>query len=95
MKFRRQHPVGSYVVDFFCASAGVVVELDGRSHDDQQAADRRREEYLERKGLRVIRFTNDRVLADLDGVAEAIALECMGIRPSPGPLGRPLPEGEG
>ncbi len=87
-KFRRQQPLGPYVADFFCASAKVVVELDGRSHDGMEAQDRQRQEYMEQQGLTVVRFTNDRVLADLDGVVEAIAGLCT---PSPGPSGRPLP----
>jgi very-short-patch-repair endonuclease len=95
LKFRRQQPIGPYVADFFCASIGVVVELDGRSHDDQGDFDRQRQAYLERQGLRVIRVTNDRVLADLDGVVEALTAACMQTPPSPGPSDPPLPEGEG
>ncbi|MGC9455835.1 MAG: endonuclease domain-containing protein [Phycisphaerae bacterium] len=82
LKFRRQHPIGPYVADFFCPSAGVVIELDGRSHDEQVDYDRVRQEFIERQGLRVLRFTNDRLLRDLDGVVEAIAGACL---PSPGP----------
>ncbi len=95
LKFRRQHAVGPYVVDFFCASERIVVELDGRSHDDRGPQDRERQDYLERQGLSVMRFSNDRLLADLDGVVEAIAAACPAAPPSPGPSGRPLPEGEG
>ena len=76
LKFRRQQPMGPYVVDFFCASVRVVVELDGRSHDERTAEDRERQDYLERQGLRVIRFANDHLLADLDGVVEAIGATC-------------------
>src|SRR5574340_670944 len=73
-KFRRQHPLGPYVADFFCASARVVVELDGHGHDGQERYDRRREEHLHRQGLE----GNDRVLADLDAVVETIAAVCAG-----------------
>ncbi|MBN1942440.1 MAG: endonuclease domain-containing protein [Phycisphaerae bacterium] len=76
LKFRRQHPIGPYVVDFFCASVGVVVELDGRSHEDQLFQDMKRQKYLEQQGFRVIRFTNDQLLSDLDGVVEAIIEAC-------------------
>ena len=100
LKFRRQQPLGPYVADYLCASAMVVVELDGRSHDDQQGYDQRRQEDLERMGYRVIRFTNDDVLKNLGGVVDAIAEACA---PSPAPLPRgegkpsphPLPKGEG
>jgi very-short-patch-repair endonuclease len=81
LKFRRQQPLGPYVGDFFCASARIVVELDGRSHDGREGQDRERQEYLEQLGLRVIRFTNDHVLADLDGVVENIVAACTLTRP--------------
>jgi very-short-patch-repair endonuclease len=96
LKFRRQEPLGPYVVDYLCLSARIVVELDGRTHEGHGADDVRRQDYLERLGLRVIRFTNDQVLADLDAVVETIAAMCAPSRPpSPGPTGHPLPEGEG
>ena len=72
LKFRRQHPIGPYAADFYCHCAGLVVELDGMSHDNRADADRTRTRYLERTGLRVIRFLNDDVVADIDAVAEAI-----------------------
>ena len=92
IKFRRQHPLGAYVVDFFCASTGVVVELDGRSHEERGEYDLKRQAFLQGLGLRIIRFSNDRLLRDLDGVVEGIWEVCI---PSPGPSGHPLPEGEG
>jgi len=74
IKFRRQHALGPYVADFYCARAALVVELDGRSHDEQAAAhDETREAWMRSRGLRVVRFTNDAVLADLDAVVGAIA----------------------
>ena len=100
LKFRRQEPVGPYVTDFFCASARLVVELDGRSHDEREELDQQRQSYLEGKYLMVVRVSNDRVISDLDGVAHAIADVCeqrlLGLRlrasePSPGPDGPPSP----
>jgi very-short-patch-repair endonuclease len=88
-RFRRQQPLGPYVVDFLCASARLVVELDGRSHEDQPKYDQERQEYLESQGWKVIRFTNDNLLADLDGVMEMIWATCAAA-PSP----YPLPKGE-
>ena len=67
-RFRRQHPIGGYVADFYCASAKLVVEIDGRSHDQTADADQARQADLERQGLRVIRYTNDEVLTSLDAV---------------------------
>ena len=75
LKFRRQHPVGPFVVDFYCHSAALVVELDGMSHDDRLEEDNRRTQYLEAQGLRVYRVTNDDLLDDPDAVAVAIARE--------------------
>jgi very-short-patch-repair endonuclease len=75
-KFRRQEPVGRYVVDFLCASIRLIVELDGRSHDEREAEDNARQTYLEQMGFLVVRVGNDRLISDLDGVAEAIADAC-------------------
>jgi very-short-patch-repair endonuclease len=76
MKFRRQHPVGPYVVDFFCHSAKLVVEVDGMSHDDKAAGDAARTNLLESQGLRILRVTNEDVMRDLDAVTRAIARLC-------------------
>ena len=73
MKFRRQHPIEPYVVDFLCASAKLVIELDGESHDGRHKYDDRRTQHLEDLGFRVLRVTNDDVLTNLDGVMELIA----------------------
>ena len=73
MKFRRQHPIEPYVVDFLCASAKLVIELDGESHDGRRRYDDRRTQHLEDLGFQVLRVTNDDVLTNLDGVMESIA----------------------
>lgn len=73
LKFRRQHPIGPYVVDFYCHSAGLVVEVDGMSHHDKLQQDRERTEYIEGQGLRVLRVINDDVMRDLDAVTREIA----------------------
>jgi very-short-patch-repair endonuclease len=72
LKFRRQHPIGPYIADFYCHSASLVVELDGMSHDTTREYDQRRDEYLKRQGLTVLRILNDEVMSDLDAVAMAI-----------------------
>jgi len=73
MKFRRQHPIGPYVVDFYCRSAELVVEVDGMSHDDKAAQDTERSKYLEAQGLRILRVLNRDVMDDLDAVSREIA----------------------
>ncbi|SDC93256.1 Very-short-patch-repair endonuclease [Sphingomonas sp. YR710] len=70
-KFRRQATIGSYVVDFLCAEANLVVELDGGQHD--AAADAARTAYIEARGYRVIRFWNIDVNESFNGVLQAIA----------------------
>ena len=73
LKFRRQHPIGPYVVDFYCHAAKLVVEVDGMSHDEKLTPDTRRTMDLEKEGLRVLRVTNEDVMHDLDAVAREIA----------------------
>jgi very-short-patch-repair endonuclease len=72
-KFRRQHPVGDYVVHFVCLDARLVVELDGGQHDRDSNTASARTTLLERRGFRVLRFWNNEVLLNPDGVLEAIA----------------------
>ena len=76
MKFRRQHPIGPYVVDFFCHSAKLVVEVDGMSHDDKMAQDAAKSKLIETQGLRLLRVTNEDVMHDLDAVTREIARLC-------------------
>ncbi len=73
LKFRRQQVLGPYFVDFYCAEVRLVIELDRRSHDGRAAYDQQRTKFLEREGLRVIRYSNDDVLQDVDAVVEDIA----------------------
>ena len=72
MKFRRQHAIGPYVVDFCSPGKKLVVELDGGQHLGQEELDAERTRYLESKGYRVIRFWNDQVINDIDGVLSTI-----------------------
>lgn len=71
-KFRRQHPIGNVVVDFCCPQAKLVVEVDGLSHMGQAEHDANRTAYLSARGYRVVRVTNDDVLADESAVIELI-----------------------
>ena len=72
LTFRRQHGVGSFVLDFFCAACKLVVEVDGIVHDQQVEQDRYRTEHLAQYCYRVIRFRNEEVFSDLDAVLERI-----------------------
>ncbi len=73
LKFRRQHPIGPFIVDFYCHEARLVVEIDGESHEGRQEADVKRQRFLESQGLRVLRVTNDDVLHDIEAVAMGVA----------------------
>lgn len=72
-KFRRQHSIDRFIVDFYCNEVGLVVEVDGEIHDYTQEEDRLRQDFLESLGLRVLRFTNTKVLTSMDGVLQVIA----------------------
>jgi very-short-patch-repair endonuclease len=79
LSFRRQHPVGRYVLDFYCAPVGLAVELDGGQHGEPAVlkSDMRREDWLKGKGIRVLRFWNGDVMDEFDGVLEAIRREVL------------------
>jgi very-short-patch-repair endonuclease len=78
-KFRRQHVIGAYVVDFYCAACRLVIEVDGDSHagEDNEAADRVREADLEQRGLKLLRFWNTDVFDNLEGALEVIYEHCQ------------------
>ena len=80
--FRRQAPIGRYVVDFFCPAKRLVIELDGGHHNDDATAarDSDRQAWLEQQGYSVIRFWNSEVTGDLDAVMEKIYVEMYGTR---------------
>ena len=84
-KWRRQVVLGPYIVDFYCDAAKLVVEADGGQHSEQVGYDARRTAYLERQGLRVLRFWNHDVLTNSDGVCRMIIDACGGGHPSVGP----------
>src|SRR5258708_28776404 len=66
LKFRRQHPIGPYVADFFCDAAKLVIELDGMSHDGRAQYDKRRTNFMESQQFRVMRVSNDEVLHNIE-----------------------------
>ena len=77
--FRRQQVIGRYIADFYCAESSLVIELDGRSHNNSIREDVVRTEFLRSRGYRVVRFTNDEVLNNLDSVLMNIA-EMAGLK---------------
>lgn len=93
LKFRRQHGVGPYVMDFYCPAAKLAIEVDGPTHfegHEAEARDAVRDAYLRRQGVRTVRFTNTEVAGDLARVVERIlaALDQAGPPPD---AGRPRP----
>jgi very-short-patch-repair endonuclease len=91
LRFRRQHFIDRVIVDFYCQSAHLVIEVDGPIHDQQTDYDATRTEFLESLGLRVMRFTNNDVLTDMQSVLEAI----IGAAQNPHPPAPSLRSGEG
>ena len=84
-KFKRQQPIGSYIVDFVCFEQALVVEVDGGQHVERMAADVERSRWLEGEGFRVLRFWNDEVLMQQNEVLEA-TISALRAIPSPQPL---------
>jgi very-short-patch-repair endonuclease len=90
LKFRRQMPIKSYVVDFCCESARLIIELDGGQHAERSIEDTRRTADLEAYGYLVLRFWNNDVLSNIEGVLKTIVTIASHVPPHP----NPLPNGE-
>ncbi len=71
--FRRQHPAGNYILDFYCPALQLAIELDGGQHTETASQDRQRDEWLAQRGVTVLRFWNSDVTGNLSGVLEVIA----------------------
>jgi very-short-patch-repair endonuclease len=84
-KFRRQHPCGPYILDFYCPSKHLAVELDGGQHFEPtvRAYDEHRAAFLRRHGIKVLRFQTDLVFREPGAILEAIALALGILGPSP------------
>ncbi|WP_283207378.1 endonuclease domain-containing protein, partial [Methylobacterium haplocladii] len=87
IKFRRQVPIAPYIVDFLCASARVVVELDGPPHEAEtrRRRDAKRDAWLRQQGFQVLRFSNDLVLGNLDAVLDVVGATIEARAPIPPP----------
>ncbi len=91
-KFRRQHTIGNYIVDFYCDAHRLVIELDGGQHAEQQSYDAARTAFLEKQGLTVLRYWNNQVLGETEPVLQDIWRHVGGATLTPIPL---PPAGEG
>jgi very-short-patch-repair endonuclease len=90
LKFRLQHPVTRYILDFYCAAASLAIEVDGESHSmgDRPARDAIRDRTLAEQGVHVVRFAAVEVMSDLDAVVTAIVAECRARIPPHREMGR-------
>jgi very-short-patch-repair endonuclease len=93
--FRRQMPIRNYIVDFVCLSAKLIVELDGESHDfeERQKADQSRDAFFASEGFQVLRFTNEQVMSNLEGVIEVVRQTAKARTRGATPLPVPPPQG--
>ena len=91
LKFRRQVPLFGFYADFYCESANIVVELDGGQHASQTEWDANRTKVMQEAGIHVLRFWNNEVLENIEGVLAEIVRITKGATPHPVPL--PLGEG--
>jgi len=82
LKFKRQKPIGRYIVDFVCMEHRLIIELDGGQHAEQVAYDQQRDAWLRSQGYTVLRFWNNDVMQQLEGVLEQILLT---LSPGPSP----------
>ncbi len=85
VKFRRQHPFGSYIADFACLDPKLVVELDGSQHQLDLEYDRRRDEYFQAHGFAVLRFPTDAPFRNLEGVLTVISDQIGRLARAPTP----------
>jgi len=88
LKFKRQKPIGNYIVDFVCFEPRLVVEIDGGQHLEQADYDGRRDDYLRVQGFIVLRFWNNQVLGETEAVLESIRQAVLArstLSPSPSP----------
>jgi very-short-patch-repair endonuclease len=90
-KFRRQQPIGKYIVDFVCFERKLVIELDGSQHSEEVVYDLERSAWLQEQGFRILRFWHNQVFNETDGVKEAIIAALN--NPSYTPHLNPPPQG--
>jgi very-short-patch-repair endonuclease len=86
LKFRRQQPVGKYIVDFICFEKRIVIEVDGGQHSWEKSKDEVRDKWLRKEGYSVLRFWNNDVLKNIDGVIQIISENCSNHPPLTPPI---------
>ena len=84
LKFKRQKPMGRYIVDFVCVERQLIIEIDGGQHAEQTGYDQQRDAWLHSQGYTVLRFWNHEVMQQLEGVLEQIR-STIALSPSPSP----------
>jgi len=92
LKFRRQEPIGGYIVDFVCFEKHLVIEVDGGQHAQEKNKDAVRDAWLREQGFRVLRFWDNEVMANTEGVLDSIR-ENLSYQPSPS-MGEERDEGD-
>ena len=97
LQFRRQHPLGPFVLDFFCKAAGLAIEVDGLAHEfgDNPVRDARRDVWLRSQGIETMRIAADDVRRNLDGVIVHIVNRCLDRAPPPHFVRSPSPSNDG
>jgi len=90
LRFRRQQPIGNYIVDFVCFEEQIVIEIDGGQHAIERAKDIERDNWLQEQEFRVLRFWNNDVLTNIEGVIETIRASIVSSHP---PLTPPIKGG--
>jgi very-short-patch-repair endonuclease len=97
LKFRKQHPFGPFVFDFYCNAAAVAIEVDGLAHDFEETAlrDHRRDQWVRDKGIETLRIGAEEVRNNLDGVVSQIVIRCLERTPPPHSVRSPSPRNRG
>ena len=85
-KFRRQEPIDNYIVDFVCFENRLIIEVDGGQHAAEKEKDIERDNYLMRNGFKVLRFWNNEVFTNIEGVLEVIRMNCLNHPPLTPPV---------
>ena len=91
LKFRRQEPIGKYIVDFVCHEKKIIIELDGGQHSEHEEKDQKRDEWFRSEGFKILRLWNNDVLSQTEEILEIIAKKCL---ESPSPSSPPIKGGE-
>jgi very-short-patch-repair endonuclease len=86
LKFRRQQPIGNYIVDFICFTKKIVIEVDGGQHSWKKKRNEIRDKWLSKEGYKLLRFWNNEVFKNLDGVLEIINQNCVNHPPLTPPI---------